>query len=500
MRGKPTMFYGALLLAGANLAMQGAAMLFRVYLSRTVGAAGLGLLQLILTVGGLALTVGVSGARVTAMYLCAEELGQRRSRGVGRVLQACTSYCLCAGCLAGLTLILGADYIALRWIGDARAASGIRLLGLFLPADCLCAVLTGFFTASGRIWQLVGIEGFERLASIVLTVLLLRGASGGPAAACRAIVLGGGLAGLCALAAMGALCLHGLPKPDPEIPVVRRMLRMCLPLALGDWVRSGLSTSTHLLIPRGLSRHGGSSEDALAAYGAIHGMVFPVVYFPAAFLYALVDLLIPELSRLRVQAKKERIRALTDRCFRTGAVFACICAGLLHLFAAPLAERVYHSARAGTYLAVFAPMILFLYLDSVTDGILKGLGEQVYCVRCNIFTSVLEVAGLLLLLPRLGVTGYVLCFGATRLLNYCLSAARLWKTTGCPLPARFCVKLALCFGLCVLCLREQPWLFAPVFICLLLLTKAVTREDLRWLADVLRRTRAGTLTSVKSAV
>ena len=462
MRGKPTMFYGALLLAGANLAMQGVAMLFRVYLSRTVGAAGLGLLQLILTVGGLALTVGVSGARVTAMYLCAEELGQRRSRGVGRVLQACTSYCLCAGCLAGLTLIVGADYIALRWIGDARAAASIRLLGLFLPADCLCAVLTGYFTASGRIWQLVGIEGFERLASIVLTVLLLRGASGGPAAACRAIVMGGGLAGLCALAAMGALCLHGLPKPDPEIPVVRRMLRMCLPLALGDWVRSGLSTSAHLLIPRGLSRHGGSSEDALAAYGAIH--------------------------------------ALTDRCFRTGALFACICAGLLHLFAAPLAERVYHSARAGTYLAVFAPMILFLYLDSVTDGILKGLGEQVYCVRCNIFTSVLEVAGLLLLLPRLGVTGYVLCFGATRLLNYCLSAARLWKTTGCPLPARFCVKLALCFGLCVLCLREQPWLFAPVFICLLLLTKAVTREDLRWLADVLRRTRAGTLTSVKSAV
>ena len=173
MRGKPTMFYGALLLAGANLAMQGAAMLFRVYLSRTVGAAGLGLLQLILTVGGLALTVGVSGARVTAMYLCAEELGQRRIRGVGRVLQACTSYCLCAGSLAGLTLIVGADYIALRWIGDARAASGIRLLGLFLPADCLCAVLTGYFTASGRIWQLVSIEGFERLASIVLTVLLL---------------------------------------------------------------------------------------------------------------------------------------------------------------------------------------------------------------------------------------------------------------------------------------------------------------------------------------
>ncbi len=500
MRGKPTMFYGALLLAGANLALQGVAMLFRVYLSRKVGAAGLGLMQLILTMGGRALTVGVSGARVTAMYLCAEEIGLRRAGGVRRVLQACTRYCLCASTVAGLALMLGAEFIALRWIGDIRAASSIRLLGVFLPADCLFAVLTGYFTASGRIWQLVGIEGFERAASIVLTVLLLRASPTSPAGACRAIVLGGGLAGLCALIAMFAICLHDLPKADPDIPVVHRMLRMCLPLALGDYARSGLSTCTHLLIPRGLSRYGGSTEDALAAYGAIHGMVFPIVYFPAAFLYALVDLLIPELSRLRVQTKKERIRALTDRCFRMGAVFACLCAGGLHLFAIPLARQVYHSAQAGQYLAVFAPMIVFLYLDSITDGLLKGLGEQVYCVRCNIFTSCLEVAGLLYLLPRFGVTGYILCFAATRLINYCLSAARLWKISACPLPARFCIKLILCFGACIVGLRSVPWMFFPAFVCALACTGTVTRSDLQWLGGVIRRTNTGALTTAKNAV
>ena len=201
-----------------------------------------------------------------------------------------------------------------------------------------------------------------------------------------------------------------------------------------------------------------------------------------------------------MQAKKERIRALTDRCFRAGAVFACICAGLLHLYAAPLADRVYHSAQAGKYLAVFAPMILFLYLDSVTDGILKGMGEQVYCVRCNIFTSVLEVAGLLVLLPRLGVTGYVLCFGVTRLLNYCLSAARLWKITGCPLPARFCVKLALCFGICILTLRPLPWLFLPVFSASLAVTGTVTLADLRWLRGVIANRGSMSLTKAKTAV
>ena len=469
------MLGGALVLAGANLAMQGVSMLFRVWLSRRVGAAGMGLVQLVLSVGGLAMTAGVSGARVAALYLCAEELGLARSRGVARVLEACLRYGLAASMAAGLALILGADLLARRWIGDAAAAGSLRLLGLFLPADCLGAILSGWFTASGRVGRLVGVQAVERGASIVLTVLLLR--AGGDA--CRAVVLGGGLASLLGLAAMAMICLRALPRPDPAIPAAKRLLRLCLPLALGDYLRAGLSTASHLLIPRGLARSGGSSEAAVAAYGVIHGMVFPVLFFPAALLYALADLLIPELSRLRVQGETTRIRALADRCFRLGAVFACACAGTLHLLSAPLGQLLFHSEQAGFYLALFAPLIVVLYLDAVTDGLLKGLGQQLYCIRCSIFTSALEVAGLLVLLPRLGVTGYFLTFAVTRLINYLLGAGRLLRVTGGPLPMRFCLKLALCLGACAVLTRSWPWCFLPVFCAALLLSRTLTAEDLR---------------------
>ncbi len=496
MRKKPTIFYGALLLSGVNLALQGVTMLFRIWLSRTVGAAGLGLLQLILSVGALALTVGVSGARITAMYLCAEELGLRRDQGVRRVLGACVLYGLAASMAAGLVLILEADFLAVRWIGNARAAASLRALGVFLPADCLCAILTGWYTASGRIWQLVAVEALERIVSIFLTVILLRRIE-----ACLAIVLGGGIASVLGLVSMSILCLRALPKQDPKarIPVFRRMLRLSLPLALGDWVKTGLSTCNHLLIPRGLARYGGSAEASVAAYGVIHGMVFPVIYFPSAFLYALSDLLIPELSRLHVRGQTERIKALADRCFRAGAVFACSCAGLIHLFARPLAEGLYHNAQAGVYLAVFSPLVLILYLDAMTDGLLKGLGQQLHCVRCNILTSALEVAGLLVLLPKLGVLGYFLIFAGTRFLNYLLSAGKLLQVTACPLPRRFCVKLLACFLSCVVLFRGLPWCFLPAFACSLALTKTVSTADLRWLRGVLFRTQYP-LTTVENAV
>jgi len=491
LRGKPTIFYGTLLLSGVNLLLQGVSMLFQIYLSRSIGAAGLGLLQLILSVAAMALTVGISGIRITAMYLCAEEIGLRRLQGLRRVLSGCMRYGLVMSIAAGLALIFGANALSEHWIGDLRAAMSLRILGTFLPINCLCSIMTGYFTASGRLQQLVWVEIGERAVYIGLTVFLLQFWAGQDLErACCAIVLGSCASGVLSLLAMGILCLRALPEPEEgeeKIPVLRRMLKLCVPLAIGDYVRSGLSTTEQMLIPKGLERHGGSVDASMAAYGTIHGMVFPVIMFPTAFLAALIDLLIPELSQSKIRGREERIRALTDHCFRLGALFACSCAGILHLFAETLGTSLYRSDQAGYYIAVFAPLVAVLYLDSITDGILKGLGQQVHTVRYNTLTSALDVLGLLILLPRFGIAGYYISFTVTHFLNFILSMARLLTVSGFRLPAGFCVKLLLCFGISIVITRPLPWSFLPLFFCLLSLCRAFRREDIRWFYGVLRR-------------
>ena len=57
------MFYSALMLTGANLALRMVSMGFQVYLSGLIGAAGIGLLQLTLSVSALAMTAGMAGVR-----------------------------------------------------------------------------------------------------------------------------------------------------------------------------------------------------------------------------------------------------------------------------------------------------------------------------------------------------------------------------------------------------------------------------------------------------
>ena len=61
------------MLTGVNLLLRFVGTSFQVYLSGRIGAAGIGLLQLVMSVGSLAMVTGMAGIRTATMYLTAEE-------------------------------------------------------------------------------------------------------------------------------------------------------------------------------------------------------------------------------------------------------------------------------------------------------------------------------------------------------------------------------------------------------------------------------------------
>ena len=280
--------------------------------------------------------------------------------------------------------------------------------------------------------------------------------------------------------------------------MTQRMVRLCVPLALSAYLRSGLVTLEQFLIPWGLARAGGSQAASMAAYGTIHAMVFPILMFPAAILYTVADLLVPELARCRAAKNTERMHHLTGTCLRMGCLFALCTACLMGALSDGLGQIVYKSADCGRYLLVFAPAVLMLYLDAMVDGMLKGFGEQTACVRYNTLTSFLDVALLYLLLPRFGLAAYVLTFYLTHAINFWLSIRRLLRVTGYPADGRFLLRSAFCalagLGACC-CLPDRgllpamvlrAGLFGSVFSLFLELTDTVPAEDHRWLRRSLR--------------
>ncbi len=169
MTRKKPLFYSAMLLTAVNLALRMAGTVFQVYLSRKIGPEGIGLLQLTMSVGNLALIAGIGGVRTAAMYLTAEELGRKRPWGLRGVLSGCGTYSILCSLGVGTVLYLFAPKIAESWIGNGAVAPALRLFSCFLPINCLCALMTGFFTGQNRIGTLAVVEVAEQLFSMTVT-------------------------------------------------------------------------------------------------------------------------------------------------------------------------------------------------------------------------------------------------------------------------------------------------------------------------------------------
>lgn len=484
-------FYSALLLTGVNLLLRLVSTGFQVYLSAALGAAGIGLLQLTLSVGNLAMVAGMAGVRTASMYLTAEELGRKQPRHLSSVLSGCFVYSILFSTLAGAVLFCFAPDIAGHWIGDSRAAGALRMFSGFLPAACLCGVMTGYFTGAGRIGTLAAVEVAEQICTMAVTVLALALWAGQDLSrACQSVVFGSGCGCVFTLVCLALLRWREHPGPGIQIPIARRLLQAALPLAMADVLRSGIGTVENLMVPRRLGLHPGTAEP-LAAFGMLSGMVFPVMMFPACILFGLAELLIPELARCAAAGSRQRIRYLVRRSLKTALLYGLCFSGLLVLLAQPLCQRLFQSHQAGLQLQRYALLVPMLYCDAITDAMTKGLGQQKVCVRYNIATSALDVALLFVLLPRFGMEGYFFSFFVSHFLNFLLSLRRLLRISRVSIPFHLPALALACTLTAVLgaCHVSSPasriCVFLGLLVSLLTLCRVLGQEDLRWVLGLL---------------
>ena len=485
-KSKP-IFYRALMLTGVNLLLRAVGTSFQVYLSRHIGAAGIGLLQLVMSVGNLAMVAGIGGIRTATMYLTAEELGKGRPQNVGRILSSCFLYSILCSCAVAGGLYFGAPLLAEHWIGNPQTIPALKIFAGFLPAICLSGVMSGYFTAANRIGTLALVEVAEQLCAMVITLLALLLWAGQEAErSCISVVLGSSGSACVTLTLLVWLRLKERPALGGPIPTRKRLLQAALPLAGADVVRSGITTAENLLVPKRLALCQ-LVDDPLSAFGRVSGMVFPVMMFPACILYALAELLIPELARCSAAGSRQRIHYLVRKSLWAAMLYGLFFSGLIYLFARPLCLRLYHNEQAGRELTVYALMIPFLYCDAITDAMTKGLGQQRICVRYNIITSAMDVALLFLLLPRYGMKGYFFSFLVTHLLNFALSLRRLCVITGFRIPFAT-PALAASSGMLAVWLAKLlglEWVYLPVFFGLLSLFGVLSREDVRWASGLI---------------
>lgn len=491
-----------LLLTATALIMRTVGVAFNAYTADKLGEAGMGLFSLVMSVYAFAVTFATSGINLAATRLTAEALGRGSDREVRGAMKRCIIYSLFFGTVGGVGLYAGSDFFGRVLMGDGRTVSSLRLLAFALPFLAVSAALAGYFTAVRRVAKNAFCQFFEQVLKIVLTVvgfalLLPKGLEYG----CLALV-GSSVLGECAsfLLALG-LYLHDLNKHNKNTGTYRphltkELCKVALPVAVSAYFRSGLVTAEHMAIPWGLKRYGHSTDTALAGYGIIQGMVLPIVLYPTAFLGAFSSLLVPEFAEELTAGGKARTKHIASKAIGGTLLFSIGIAGIMMSFSDALGMAIYHSEECGHYIRILAALIPVMYLDGVVDGMLKGMGFQFYSMVVNIIDAALCLVLVIILVPRMGVMGYVITVFVAEILNYALSIAKLLghmpidlRLRGRVLKPIICIIGATTISHLLnefvpLNVWVQMVLSAVLYIILLLTTFAITGEDLKWFGGI----------------
>ena len=432
MSRKKQILINTALLTASTLVLRMVGMIFQAWLASRIGAEGIGLYQLSGSVTMLFGVLSVSGVRFASTKLISEESATAHGN-VPCVIKYCTVYALCFGTLSGVALLTFSKSLGFLWVRDARIVLSLRIAAFAAPAIALSAVFGGYFTARGNVWKIAISQLLSILIYVAITIYLLLHINPlNLESTCAGITIGS-----VASEHFGFFLLAMFywgerkqlnPTHQKSLHLPRRILSAALPLAFSSYTRAGLSTLEHMMIPKGLRLYGLSAEAALSGYGIVHGMALPAVLFPSCLLVSLAELIVPELTRSQANCQTKRIVHIVRSCRIGALIYAAASTILLFLSANVVAERVFHASACTGAIRVLAPLIPIMNLDTITDGCLRGLGQQSRVMKINILDAALGVFFVLILLPHSGLKGYIQMIWITEVINCLLSTLALRQT------------------------------------------------------------------------
>ena len=430
MKRKKQFIKNVLILTAVSLFMRAVSFSFNVYIANKIGASGMGLFALVMSVYNFGVTFAASGINLASTKVIAEEIAKGKSKSAA--VRKCISYALFFGIAAFLLIFLAAPFFAGTIVGDERIETPLKILSVSLPCVAVSFALSGYFTATGKVYKNSIVQVTEQVIKIISAVVLLNvWDSKNTQNACISLVAGGTLSEIISFILLYIVYRFDIRKERAPVSddLKRRVLRYGLPVAASAYLRSGLTTTEHTLIPKMLEKFSGIKEAAIAAYGVVHGMVMPMIFLPSGVVSSVATLLIPEITMLNKLNKRQKINDIIERTLSLTLTFSVGAAGIMYFFAEEIGMLFYNSPDAAFFLKMVAPIAAIMYADGVVDAVLKGLNQEIYAMRYDIVLSAVSIFLISTLIPIKGVEGYIVIIYISEMMNSYLSINRLMEVS-----------------------------------------------------------------------
>lgn len=405
---KNSLITGTFLLTCAGILSRIIGFFYKIFLSRTIGAQGLGIYQLIFPVMGLCISFTCSGIQTAISRFVSKEIGNNNPSGARLYLIVGLFLSIILSFITGIFMQNYADYIAAFFLKEPQCAPLLKILSLCCLPCSIHSCINGYYyglkkTLIPSLSQLL--EQLVRVGSVYLFYVIAQSQG-------RTLTINSAVWGLVLGEAFGmffSLSTIGIHSCSGNIKQTTfSLLKMAVPLTANRLILNLFSSIENLLIPDRLKSFGYTSAEALSIYGILTGMALSVILFPTVLTNSFSVLLLPSISQ--AQAKNDD-RLIKKTIFQTTEI--CLLLGLFCTIALLFTGKfignvIFQNALSGTFILTLSWICPFLYLSSTLNSIFHGLGKPSITLALNVCACLLRIFFIWFLIPIIGIRGYLI--------------------------------------------------------------------------------------------
>ena len=349
---------------------------YRIILSRSIGAEGLGIYQICLSVFSVFLTIAATGIPVTVSRLIAKNSATGNPHAKHAVV---TSGVLCSLIFTvpiALLLFFGKDLFCFLFPNKNYVNIFLILLpGLVLTS--VYAVIRGSFWGNMQFLPYSIIELAEDAVMVVCGCVLVgfaHTAEGGAKAAVIAVLISYVFS--FAVSLFWYFFTGGkLVNPKGQF---KPLFTAALPVTAMRTSTSILNSLVAMFLPALLSYACGYSDsEALAIYGAVLGMSVPVLFIPSPLISSIAVVVAPQMSENFYSKRTDLLKKDIEKTLKSSILIATVLIPLTFTEGRDIGLFLYDNALSGEIISNFSFMMLPMCLSMITTTVLNSMHYEI---------------------------------------------------------------------------------------------------------------------------
>ena len=437
--GKRSLFSGVVILTVSNLLVKVTGLLFKIPMNYIVGDTGMGYFNSAYSIYTFFYMLSTSGLPVALAVMVSEK------RAAGNITAAKTIYrtalaLFAAGGFGVFLLMFFASGELAELIRSEKSALSVAAAAPTMLFICVSSALRGYFQGCGNLLPTAVSQLIEALGKLVIGIsaagYAIRMGYAIPVIAAYAVsgLTLGSLAGMVYL--LIAKFLRGdrdlLPDPPeirneriPRKEILRRFLKISLPITVSASVMSLTNMIDTALIQRVLQNAGMAEDEAAALFGNYTSLAVPMFNLPPVFVYPIAYSLVPAVAAALSSGNRRKAADAAEAALRAAVLIGMPCALGLTVLADPVLCIFYRSESAhlaSPLLMLLAPSSLFVCILAVTNSILQSCGEERKPVISMLCGAAVKCVSNVILLRHIGIAGApvstFLCYLTVTVINF----------------------------------------------------------------------------------